>query len=189
MNLSEQHKNNISDGLKKAYIEGRRTPNYLLKHTDETKRFIAECSRNQVWTEKRKMNVSLALKGRCSDAKKRILLERNSSDSQREAVRHSAIKRVMNSSPTNIERIVMDELKSHGIEYEFQVVVENFVYDFRVGNILIECDGEYWHLFGSNLTRDHNKNECARRNGFDIVRIPGKRIMSDDFNIFDWVKA
>lgn len=56
----------------------------------------------------------------------------------------------VSSSPrtSNLERMIEDLLISEGVEYERQFYINNgqkYYADFKVGNIVIEACGEYWH--------------------------------------------
>lgn len=64
----------------------------------------------------------------------------------------------------------------NGIEQQFGVVLErkfvlgNRVFDARIGNVLIEVDGEFWHSRYENVMNDATKNRIAARHGFTLVR-------------------
>lgn len=57
------------------------------------------------------------------------------------------------------------------------------VYDFYLidKNILIQCDGQYWHMQQLNMANDHFKNNLAKCNGFKLKRFWGKQILNCDF--------
>lgn len=50
-----------------------------------------------------------------------------------------------------IEDILEDILIKNNIEYEKQYKIENRIVDFKIDNLIIECDGLYWH---SELKKD-----------------------------------
>lgn len=50
--------------------------------------------------------------------------------------------------------------------------LEGKIYDMLLlDDILIEFDGDYWHSIPENIKNDKIKNEIAKRNGFDLIRI------------------
>lgn len=65
------------------------------------------------------------------------------------------------------ERIAFDWLTKYAINFEHQFAFENWFVDFRVGTILIEIDGMYWH----DAEKDTLKDEVFKTAGFEIYRI------------------
>lgn len=61
-----------------------------------------------------------------------------------------------------------------GKDVKTQVKIENKFYDFKIKNLLIEFDGEYWHSLLKNIENDKNKDEIAIRNGYKIFRVKEK---------------
>lgn len=59
---------------------------------------------------------------------------------------------------TNIEKIVSDILDKNKIVYNKEKYVKNYRADFIIDNIVIECDGLYWHS-DIHLSRSYHKNK------------------------------
>ncbi len=81
--------------------------------------------------------------------------------------------------PTSIEKIVYNELKKKGIIFEKQKVIGNkFTVDVYIPsiNLVIECDGDYWHSMPINARRDASKDAYLSKCGFDILRLLGSEI-------------
>jgi len=74
------------------------------------------------------------------------------------------------SANTIIERIMETFLIQNNIPYEKEFILEGAAFDFKIGNLLIECDGNYWHNYPKGTKRDLEKNKIAERNGFNILR-------------------
>jgi very-short-patch-repair endonuclease len=81
-------------------------------------------------------------------------------------------------SPTSIERSVRDVLNTLGESYIFQYPIGRYTVDFYLPdrNLIIECDGEYWHR---DKSRDDLRDANLRDFGYYIVHIPGKAIKTD----------
>jgi hypothetical protein len=90
---------------------------------------------------------------------------------------------------SSLELLVQDFLDANGISYIPQYKPDNFnrVYDFLLPDamppILIEVDGHYWHASEDALARgaaevDAAKDSWAIGNGFDILRIPERDLLS-----------
>lgn len=67
-------------------------------------------------------------------------------------------------------------LESNGIEFSREFHLENFSYDFKVGNTLIEINptathNSTWSPFGDPLDMNYHldKKKCAVRNGFNLI--------------------
>lgn len=55
---------------------------------------------------------------------------------------------------TKLEKFVEDILIRLGVEYEWQFSLGDTTFDFRVGDILIEANGDYWHSLPQRRQRD-----------------------------------
>lgn len=85
------------------------------------------------------------------------------------------------SGKTNIEEMTEDLLIELGLEYQSEFKVNKSFYDFYLPkeNLLIECDGEYWHSFPEAIERDIKKNELAEKEGYILLRLSEKEILSN----------
>ena len=74
----------------------------------------------------------------------------------------------MEKNKTGIELLIIEILNSHNLNYDFQFKVCKRVADFRVNNLLIECDGLYWH--SDAMQKDSNyhikKKKIYSENGY-----------------------
>lgn len=61
---------------------------------------------------------------------------------------------------SSIEKIVMNWLDENNISYEHQFRIGGKIADIKIGNVLIECDGLYWH---SELFLDKNYHYNKRK--------------------------
>ena len=97
---------------------------------------------------------------------------------------------------TNIEIIVQKLLDKNNIEYQKHYIVEGYEYDIYLPNenILIECDGDYWHGFNLkdkelNETQinvrnnDKIKNNIAKDKNIKLIRFWGSEIKNKKFEL------
>jgi len=77
-------------------------------------------------------------------------------------------------SPTSIELAMRAALEELDILYKKEWRPDNYsrIFDFKIDpNVLIEVQGDYWHSLEKNKSRDIEKANWAKNNGFQIVEI------------------
>jgi hypothetical protein len=75
------------------------------------------------------------------------------------------------------ETIFLDklaELLNKPIERQYSL--RSKLFDGKIDNVLIEVDGEYWHRTKEQKNNDELKNTLAKEEGFELIRIPIRRI-------------
>jgi very-short-patch-repair endonuclease len=82
---------------------------------------------------------------------------------------------------TSIERAIKDRLDAAGIAYTFQYLVDRFIADFYIpaANLIVECDGVYWHSLPKAQKNDAAKDVAIAQHGYALLRLPESRILSD----------
>ena len=87
---------------------------------------------------------------------------------------------------TDIEKKIAKFLNKQGIDYKFNEVINNngkiVVPDFKIDNIIIECDGDYWHK--GRKKEDDKRQKYLESLGFIVLRFKGSQINKN----FDEVK-
>jgi very-short-patch-repair endonuclease len=101
---------------------------------------------------------------------------------------------------THIEKIVENILVENNIDYVYNKCIcrKNYdcrYYDFYIPqlNLLIECDGDYWHgnpkhftelneTQLKNVKNDKYKDELAKEKGFRLIRFWEEDIIKQNFN-------
>lgn len=85
---------------------------------------------------------------------------------------------------TSIEKIVYDFLEEKNIIFEKQKLINNrFLVDTYIPkhNLIIECDGDYWHNLEHIKTKDRKENAYLRKCGFNLLRLSEKEINNQLF--------
>jgi very-short-patch-repair endonuclease len=85
---------------------------------------------------------------------------------------------------TSIEKIVYNFLLSQGIIFEEQKIINSkFIVDVYIPefNLVIECDGEYWHSLEAVKKRDKAKNAYLTKCGFNLLRLKEAEINDGSF--------
>jgi very-short-patch-repair endonuclease len=98
-----------------------------------------------------------------------------------ESMEHSLIGNLalQATSPTSIERSMMDALDHAGIPYKFQYVIgDKFLCDIAFPNamLIVECDGTYWHSTPKQRRRDAGKDAYLQACGYTVLRFSDKQI-------------
>jgi len=68
------------------------------------------------------------------------------------------------------ERVAFDWLTANNIVFEHNAKVDRYYPDFKIGRLLIEIDGEYWHESNKDEIRDKHLTSL----GFSVIRIRTK---------------
>lgn len=83
---------------------------------------------------------------------------------------------------TNIEVITENALIKRGWLYKTQVALCNItIADFFIpdNNIVIFCDGDYWHSLPGKAEKDKIKTDVLEKNGYNVYRFLGSEIISN----------
>ena len=83
---------------------------------------------------------------------------------------------------TDIERIMMEALDARGFDYVYQLPVgDKFLCDFAFphAQLIVECDGDYWHDKPERKRLDASKDAYLRACGFTVLRLRGSAIKTD----------
>jgi len=177
------------------------------KHSEATKlKMRGRCGKKSPWfgkkhSEASRLKMSEVRKGRFSGennpyyGKKHTLkIRRKIKKSLKGIVRPSGfykrisllgIQKQQNSKePTSIEKIVYDFLKAKGIIFEKQRLINNkFLVDVYIPdlNLVIECDGDYWHSLERVKKKDKAENAYLTKCGYNLTRLSEEEINNRSF--------
>lgn len=86
---------------------------------------------------------------------------------------------------TDIEQKFESWCKERKVEYvkQFQISKGKHKYDFFLPcyNLIVECDGDYWHSSEKQQQKDKLQSQYAIETGYNIVRLKGSEIHDDTF--------
>lgn len=90
---------------------------------------------------------------------------------------------------SSIERKTMEWLQQEKINYDFQHNIDNkFLYDFRVGNTLIEVNGKWFHNLPEQIIRDKEKRIYAEEKGFSVIYLWEDEVNENNFSKLEFLK-
>lgn len=83
--------------------------------------------------------------------------------------------------PTSIEIAIHQVLDKLEIKYEVHKVIDNLTVDIYIPelNLVVECDGNYWHNLPEQKHADIRRDYWLRSQGFKVIRIWEKDINAD----------
>lgn len=86
---------------------------------------------------------------------------------------------------TGIELAVAAVLDQMGIEYEAQKPIDRVVADIFIPsrNLILECDGDYWHNLPGAKRRDMRRDLWLKSQGYRVIRLAEKLINKDAYGV------
>lgn len=177
---SDEIKKKISISLKKYYKNGGKHSMTGKKLSEDRKRKIGLSKLGQRHSDKTREKMSKN-NGKYWLNKKR---SKKTCKKIRETIINNPIKIFKD---TSIEKKIEKELKYRNILFEKQKsLCKIAIVDFFIKpNIVIECDGDYWHNFPDHIERDKNKNRILRKNGYKVYRFWGYEINNSSKKCID----
>jgi len=90
---------------------------------------------------------------------------------------------------SSIEQLIRIELERHGEEFVQEVGIGPYNVDFFLPrrNLVIECDGSYWHSLIASIIRDRRKNTFLTRQGYRVFRLSEEDIRRSPSDCVDRV--
>lgn len=84
---------------------------------------------------------------------------------------------------SSLELLVRKQLEGINEPFQQETRVGKFRADFYLPNrnLVIECDGEYWHLNQKIKLRDQRKDKLLAKLGYNILRLRGQEIIDNKF--------
>jgi len=160
--LAETRKK-LSEATKKQWKEGRIRPSFLGKHhSEETKRKIGK-----------RLKLAMAIpeiRKKVSEGTKKAM----KNPKVREKIRLARLKQKLPVIDTSIETKVKEWLDKKGINYIHPFNLgDKFQCDFYIPalNLIVECDGSYWHSRPDMIKRDKAKDAYAKKCRFHLIRL------------------
>ncbi len=82
--------------------------------------------------------------------------------------------------PSSLEISMEAALSREGIDFQRQPIICGWAWDFLVGrNLIVECDGDYWHRIPRAARLDKRKDAEALKAGYVVVRFWESELIDD----------
>jgi len=178
--LSEETKRKISESLK-----GEKNPNYRKTFSEDTKRKMSEAHKGKTLSEETKNRMSIVRKkttnsGRFKKNNAPWNKGKPRSKETREKIRAARLNQVLPIKDTSIEVAMQAELSRRSILFEKHVpLFGKYLVDIKIRNLIVECDGNYWHSFPDGLNKDRRRDDDLKEAGYNVLRFWGSEIRED----------
>lgn len=86
---------------------------------------------------------------------------------------------------SSLELLVRQQLEKLNEPFQQEMKIGKFRADFYLPkrNLVIECDGEYWHMDQKARLRDQRKDKLMGKLGYSILRLSGTDIINPHLNL------
>ena len=175
--LSEEHKRKIS-----LILKGIPKSEETKRKISLTKKGIPSKLKGIPLSEETKIKMSLKRKGiPLSEETKRKISLKLKGIPKSEEYKRKRLLQIVPTKDTKIERLFQQKLEERGIPYQKHAILLNkYQVDLLLDkNIVIECDGDYWHNYPFGLEEDKIKDEKLRNAGFRVIRFWENEIKND----------
>lgn len=207
---SEETKRKMSEARKAHYskmtLEERRKElkNFIAagmvnaigrKVSEETRRKLADCQRGRIKSKEEIEKISNSLKGNVPWNKGRAWTEEEKENIRRGVLKSGkyGLETMSSGMPTSIEVKVGQQLEDYGIKYIYQKPIcrGHFIVDFYLPEyqLVIECNGSYWHNRPERKLRDKELEEYVLSKGKDILWLWDYEINDEWFDISDYLET
>lgn len=171
---SRKTKKKISDSLR-----GREGNNKGKKFDKKWKENISKGRRGISMPEDAKRKISAALKQQYENGRVIWNKGRGREIFSEEALLKLKRLRAKQKFPlqdSSIERKMQEMLKKIGLEFEthcFVDIEDAYLCDIFISelNLVIECDGDYWHNYPNGKPLDHARTKQLQEKGFKVLRL------------------
>lgn len=162
--LTAEHKKNLSGKIPwNKGLKGFGKFNKGKIMSEETKRKLSEIAKKQI---RKKHSIEAKIK-----------------------IREARAKQILPVKDTKIEVKIQDYLKQLGIEFfthQYMKIKHGYQCDILIPylNLVIECDGDYWHNYPVGKDIDHVRTSELVEKGFKVLRLWEFEIKAMDINSF-----
>lgn len=132
-------------------LSGENHPLYGKRHSEDSRRKMSEAAKRRLVNDPGRMK-------RMSDLAR----------AKWRALGHRIYR-----TPTSIELSVARVLDLLNVQYEQQRVIGPYIVDIYIAdrNLIIECDGDYWHTLPGAQERDRVRDQWLEGQGYHVCRL------------------
>ena len=199
-------------GKKCIQLKGENNGFYGKKHSEKTKEINRQkhLGKSNNWSEKSKKKMSESRRGNPACISKgqtyeEVFGEKKAKDIQEKQskslkgkpkskehikkIKQNRAKQILPKKDTSIEVKIQEFLKQLGIEFfthQYMKIEHGYQCDILIPsmNLVIECDGDYWHKYPVGNEIDHVRTSELINKGFKVLRLWEFEIKKMELNDF-----
>lgn len=180
--LKLSYKLNGGKPKKGGFQKGNIPSNKGKHHTEETKIKLSQVNIGKKLPEEIKKKISISLKGHklSEETKRKIGLKHKGkiiSEEVREKLREARKLQIFPIKDSKIEVKIQSFLKELGLEFFTHQYMKGIQHGYQCDvlipsmNLVIECDGIYWHKYPIGREIDHIRTKELLEKGFRVLRL------------------
>ena len=140
------------------------------KHTEETKRKIRESSKG-----KHAYLKNITREQRSHFGEKNGMYGKTHNKEAIKKIKEKRLQQIIPKYDTKIEKLIQQKLKNRKINFQTHKIIDNIYHKYRCdvfihSNIVIECDGDYWHNYPIGNKLDHIRTREMIDKGYTVIR-------------------
>lgn len=163
--------------------------------SDETRAKLSKLQTGRVKTKEEREKLSKSLKGNIpwnKGVKRTDIEKQHIREGMKRYYESNSICRIWD-NPTSIEVKIAEQLQEYGIKFIYQKPIcgGHFILDFWLPDyqLVIECNGDYWHNMPERKARDKELEEYVFSKGKDILWLWEHEINDDWFDLADYLEV
>ncbi|MEK6880296.1 MAG: NUMOD3 domain-containing DNA-binding protein [Nanoarchaeota archaeon] len=196
--MSEEHRKKISESLKK-YMSSEEVRKKISERnkgyipSEETRKKISEIRKGHTTSEETRLKISNAHKGKkFSEETRRKIGKANSialkgrpngrkgthiSEKHKLILKNVRANQIFPMKDTKIEVKIQEYLKIMGLEFFTHQYMKDIEHSYQCDilipalNLVIECDGNFWHKYPIGKEIDHIRTKELIEKGFKVLRL------------------
>lgn len=182
--------------LHHADISGSKNPMFKKHHAKAAKLKISKANKGRKATKETREKIGKAHRGKKHSFTWRKNLSKalqghKISKETKEKIRRKSSRQLFKSKDTSIELKMKKALRKNKIKYRSHIPIARFCIPdiFIKPNLLIQCDGDYWHSPAKNNGKDKRQDRRLKKLGYKILRFKEHKINSNIDNCIKRIKV
>jgi very-short-patch-repair endonuclease len=145
--------------------------------TEIGRKKISIANTGRIKSDAGRLSISVKAKERLKDKTKHSMFNKRHKESSKKIIREKRMLQIMPFKDTTIEVKIQNYLKDLGIEYFTHQWIKSIKHDYQCDilipslNMVIECDGNYWHKYPVGNNIDHIRTKELLEKGFKVLRL------------------
>ncbi len=148
-----------------------------IKQTEESRRKISLAKKGKKLSKEHRKNIGIGNIGRVSAMKGKENKWGRHTEETIEKIKEKRAKQILPIKDTSIEIKIQNFLKQLGIDFFTHQYMKEIEHSYQCDilipsmNLVIECDGDYWHKYPTGTEIDYVRTSELIKKGFKVLRL------------------